>query len=128
LLIFIKADVLEHVIPVTLIVPAVAVDDKLVIVFENTEIDVAALEADPIVIPVTLPPELVILLIVLLERVDTPFQYVKFIQLIELEVPDQLVRVFPVIVLVEPVPPSVLLNPVMVVVPVTVIFEKLLLV
>ena len=42
--------------------------------------------------------------------------------------PVQLLKVLPVIVFVEPVPPSVLLNPVIPVAPVTVMFEKLLLV
>ena len=71
LLMFIKVEVLEHVIPVTL--PPVPVDDTPVIVLEEIVTDVAVFTVEPIVIPV-IPLCPLILFIVLLERLDTPFQ------------------------------------------------------
>ena len=122
-LIFIPEEVFEQVIPVTF--PPVPVEDRLFIILDDTAIDVAALEVAPIVIPVTIPWP-VILVIVFPVRLETPFQYVKFIVLIAPDPPIQLLKVFPVIVFVDPVPPSVLLNPIIELVPARVIFEKLL--
>ena len=71
LLILINVEVFVQVIPVTL--PPVPIDNKLLIVFVATAMNVAAFEVAPIVTPViVLRP--VIFVIVLLERLETPFQ------------------------------------------------------
>ena len=67
-----------------------------------------------------------ILVKVLLERLDTPFQYEIVIAVIAPVPAVQALNVFPVMVLVEPLPPSVLLKPVSAPDPETVILEKLL--
>ena len=71
LLIFIVVDIFEQVIPET--APPVPVELKLFIVFDAIAIEVARFAAEPIVIPViVLRP--VIFVIVLLDKLDTPFQ------------------------------------------------------
>ena len=123
LLILISVEVLEHEIPMTL--PPVPVEVKFVMVLFATVIEVALFVVLPMVMPMTTPWP-VIFEIVLLDKLETPFQYVIFMVLIVPVPPVQLLKMFPVIVLVDPLPPSVLLKPVMVVLPATVIFEKLL--
>ena len=114
-------EVLLQVIPVTF--PPVLVEERLFIVLVDIAIEVALLEVELMVIPVSeLCP--VRSEMVLFDILEAPHQQAKFITLMMPLPPVQLVKVFPLIVFVLPAPPSILLKPVMALAPVTVIFEK----
>ena len=104
LLIFTTGDVFELVIPVT--APPAPVEIKLLIMLEEIVAGLAVLTEEPIVIPVIAPCP-VILVIVFVERLDAPFQYVKFIAFTVAAPVVQLFKIFPVTVRVGAVPPSV---------------------
>lgn len=116
----------EQVIPVTF--APVPVEVRPVIVLDEKLHGPDPLKELPIVIPVIAPCEEIAEMVFVL-MLFVPPMYVKFMQLIVPVPPVQLLRMFPVTVLFGLVPaPSVLLKPVIVVVPVTTIPEKLLLV
>ena len=70
-LILTKGELLLHEIPIT--VPPVPVEERLLMVLEEIVAEVAVFTVEPMVIPVIAPCP-VILVTVLLERLETPFQ------------------------------------------------------
>src|SRR4051812_4346726 len=104
LLILMTGEVFEHVIPIT--VPPAPVELRLAMVLPDIVTVVAVLTVEPIVTPVIAPCPL-IFVTVLLDKLETPFQYVKFITFTVATPVVQLFTVLPVTVRVAAVPPSV---------------------
>lgn len=120
--IFTSKEGLELAIAVT--VPPAPVEDKPVMVLLRTD-KVVAIPVEPKLIPVIAACPVMVLM-VLLETEDVPPKPFGFITVIADVPPVQLLKVLPVMVFVAG-PKSVLCQPAMVVAPVTVMFEKLLL-